>query len=125
MQRMELHITETVEPVAAPHGSAVALGFFDGVHLGHRAVIGAAVAAARRAGLTPAVFTFELPEGNTLKGGRILSRTQKLDAEKLAELTSDGWGAHVADERLRLRSGSTPRPWRMHVAAIIRREDTL
>lgn len=84
MQRMELHITETVEPVAAPHGSAVALGFFDGVHLGHRAVIGAAVAAARRAGLTPAVFTFELPEGNTLKGGRILSRTQK--HRRMAEL---------------------------------------
>ena len=84
MQRMELHITETVEPVAAPRGSAVALGFFDGVHLGHRAVIGAAVAAARRAGLTPAVFTFELPEGNTLKGGRILSRTQK--HRRMAEL---------------------------------------
>ncbi len=71
------HITAELAPIAAPHGSAVALGYFDGVHLGHRAVIGAAAAAARRAGLTPAVFTFELAEGNTLKGGRLLSRREK------------------------------------------------
>ena len=36
--------------------------FFDGVHAGHRAVIGAAVETARREGLTPRVFTFR-PEG--------------------------------------------------------------
>ena len=38
--------------------SAVALGFFDGVHIGHRAVISAAVETARREGLSPRVFTF-------------------------------------------------------------------
>ena len=37
---------------------AVALGLFDGVHLGHRAVINAALAQ-RGNGLSPAVFTFE------------------------------------------------------------------
>ena len=59
------------------------------------------------------------------EGVRVASTYGRIpDAEKLVELTSDGWGAHVADERLRLRSGSTPRPWRMHVAAIIRRKDT-
>lgn len=77
MRSASPHITDTLRPIAAPRGSAVALGYFDGVHLGHRAVIGAAVAAARRAGLTPAVFTFELAEGNTLKGGRLLSRSEK------------------------------------------------
>lgn len=66
-------LVPAIRPIEAAQGSAVALGYFDGVHLGHRAVIGAAVQAARRAGLCPAVFTFELPEGNTLKGGRILS----------------------------------------------------
>lgn len=39
--------------------SSVALGFFDGVHAGHRAVIGAAVKAAGDE-LVPAVFTFNL-----------------------------------------------------------------
>ena len=84
MRSASPHITDTLRPIAAPRGSAVALGYFDGVHLGHRAVIGAAVAAARRAGLTPAVFTFELAEGNTLKGGRLLSRSEKY--RRMAEL---------------------------------------
>ena len=37
---------------------AVALGYFDGVHLGHRRVLTAAVEAARAAGLQSGVFTF-------------------------------------------------------------------
>lgn len=41
--------------------TSVALGAFDGVHLGHRAVIGAAVEAAEKEGLVPAVFTFSGP----------------------------------------------------------------
>lgn len=77
MQKLDMQIIPAIAPVDAPQGSAVALGFFDGVHLGHRAVIEAAAAEARRCGLTPAVFTFELPEGSTLKGGRILSAAQK------------------------------------------------
>ena len=43
--------------------TSVALGAFDGVHLGHRAVILAAVEAAEKEGLVPAVFTFsDLPK---------------------------------------------------------------
>lgn len=37
---------------------AIALGLFDGVHLGHRAVLQAAVDAAEKNGLRPAVYTF-------------------------------------------------------------------
>ena len=39
--------------------SSVALGIFDGVHLGHRAVITQAVRLAQLNGITPAVFTFD------------------------------------------------------------------
>src|SRR3989449_6989497 len=39
--------------------SAVALGIFDGVHLGHRAILGAAVAHARATGWTALACTFE------------------------------------------------------------------
>jgi riboflavin kinase / FMN adenylyltransferase len=39
--------------------SAVALGVFDGVHLGHRAILGAAVAHARAAGSPALACTFE------------------------------------------------------------------
>lgn len=38
--------------------AAIALGTFDGVHIGHRAVIEAAVSAAHEERLVPAVFTF-------------------------------------------------------------------
>jgi riboflavin kinase / FMN adenylyltransferase len=44
-----------------PAERSVALGSFDGVHLGHRAVIGAAVATAAERGLRSAVITFHPP----------------------------------------------------------------
>lgn len=43
-------------------GAAVALGFFDGLHLGHRAVIGRMVEEAAKRELAPCVFTFA-PDG--------------------------------------------------------------
>ena len=45
---------------------AVAIGTFDGVHLGHRAVVGTAVAA----GLRPTVVTFD-PHPRTVLGNRV------------------------------------------------------
>jgi len=61
VERFLLVTQDLTTPREAP--SAVALGFFDGVHTGHRAVIGAAVRAAEREGLVPRVFTFR-PEGS-------------------------------------------------------------
>ena len=48
-----MQIYHTLTPVEAPRGSAVALGYFDGVHCGHRLVLGAAVRYAAAQGLTP------------------------------------------------------------------------
>lgn len=51
--------------------AAVALGTFDGVHLGHRAVISAAVEKAGEDGLVSAVFTFSgLPKNAFLPPNR-------------------------------------------------------
>lgn len=58
--------------------TAVALGYFDGVHLGHRAVLRAAVEAAHKQNLTPAAFTFTLPHGGAGKGRVILAPQDKL-----------------------------------------------
>ena len=55
----------------------MALGYFDGVHLGHRAVLGSAVEYARRHGLTAAAFTFTLPVSGGFKGQRILTGEEK------------------------------------------------
>ena len=42
--------------------TAIALGYFDGVHLAHREIIALTVKEARARGLTPAVFTFSAEE---------------------------------------------------------------
>ena len=42
-----------------PHGSVVCIGAFDGLHLGHRALVGHAVAHARKLGLEPVALSFE------------------------------------------------------------------
>ena len=44
--------------VFSKHGSVVALGFFDGVHLAHRALIKRAEDIARQRGLELVIFTF-------------------------------------------------------------------
>lgn len=72
-----MQIFHTMAPVTDTRGCAVALGYFDGVHCGHRMVLGGAVRYAAENGLAPAAFTFELPGNQTLKGGRILSPAQK------------------------------------------------
>ena len=43
----------------AERPTAVTIGFFDGVHRGHQAVIGRTVAAARERGLSPVAVTFD------------------------------------------------------------------
>ena len=58
-------------------GTAVAMGFFDGIHIGHRAVIEGAVRWAEAHGAAPAVFTFGLPTENKMKGKRLLSTADK------------------------------------------------
>lgn len=58
-------------------GSAVAMGFFDGIHIGHRAVIGAAVQWAQEHDASPGVFTFRLPTDHKMKGKRLLTTEDK------------------------------------------------
>ena len=46
----------------------IALGFFDGVHLGHAALLRRTVEEAAHRGVTPAVFTFDRPPKEVLTG---------------------------------------------------------
>ncbi len=51
--------------------SAVTIGFFDGVHLGHQAVIGHTVTVAERDGLTPVAVTFDRHPREVLTPGNV------------------------------------------------------
>ena len=46
----------------------IALGFFDGVHLGHAALLRRTVEEAQKQGVTPAVFTFDRPPKEVVTG---------------------------------------------------------
>ncbi len=63
----------------------LALGCFDGVHLGHRAVIGAAKEIADKEGLPLAVFTFEQPPKNFFSVGSVPLITSAEDKLRIFE----------------------------------------
>src|SRR3954469_17632704 len=54
-------IRDSIPQTAIPRGAVVAMGNFDGVHLGHRAVITAALEMAKRHGRPAYAVTFEPP----------------------------------------------------------------
>ena len=56
----------------------VALGFFDGVHIGHRALLLAARQAAEKRGIPFAVFTFGAEEFGIKGAARLYSTEEKL-----------------------------------------------
>jgi riboflavin kinase / FMN adenylyltransferase len=78
-------------PSARPDGpsSAVALGVFDGVHLGHRAILGAAVADARASGVLAVACTFEPHPMEVLQPERAPLPITTLD-ERLALIAECG-----------------------------------
>ena len=61
---------------------ALALGTFDGVHAGHRAVIGRAVAIARERGLTSAVVTFDRHPLTVVDPARVPRLLTSIDEKK-------------------------------------------
>lgn len=76
--------------------TAVALGFFDGVHLGHQAVIGLMVKAAREQGLLPAVFTFD--STGSLPGSKSKLTLLQTDRQKQEVMEQMGVGEIVSPD---------------------------
>ena len=86
-------VSPAIYPGVVPAPACVALGMFDGLHIGHRAVIGAVTQKARSTGGSACVFTFDLlrarPDSKRKSAGRLLSRT-------MWEKQLDRWGiAHA------------------------------
>ncbi len=74
--------------------SAVALGVFDGVHLGHRAILGTAVTRARATGLAALACTFDRHPAEVLQPGRAPALITTLQ-ERLALIGEAGVDATV------------------------------
>ena len=74
---MQIYPSMSPLQLGGKQGSAVALGYFDGIHIGHRAVIGGAVDWAQAHGAAAALFTFKLPGGSKIKGRRLFSVEDK------------------------------------------------
>lgn len=77
---------------AFPTGTALAIGKFDGVHRGHRALLDEVAEVATREGLEPVVFTFANNPLSLLRPelcpDAIMSREQRLDALQVAGVTA-------------------------------------
>ena len=73
-------VTEyTGRELILPAKTEMALGFFDGVHIGHRDIIKGVVKSAKENGRIPAVFTFSAGAGSLKSGAkRIYSDENKL-----------------------------------------------
>jgi riboflavin kinase/FMN adenylyltransferase len=83
---------ESVPPEARP--SAVALGIFDGVHLGHRAILGTALTRARADGLEAVACTFDPHPMEVLQPDRAPRPITTLE-ERLALIGETGIDAVV------------------------------
>ena len=81
---------DTLEKLKTASGVCVALGYFDGVHVGHRLVLAHAVERACALGCGSAVFTFSPPEGRAVKGKAILT-----PGEKLRRIAALGIGHYI------------------------------
>ena len=71
--------------------AAVALGFFDGLHIAHRAVLDAALAGRDR-GFTPVVRLFDAPPAEILTGRAVPRLLTDADRDRL--LTNRGFALH-------------------------------
>ena len=85
MSELQLHRSLA----GGPAPLAMAIGNFDGVHLGHQTILATCLKASRERALTPAVMTFEpmprelfarLKRDGTLAAPRLMSITEKLAA---------------------------------------------
>ena len=84
-----MEIYRSVEEIIERRPSAIALGFFDGLHLGHTALIEECVGFAKQRGLSADVFTFRDHPKNVMSGEMLIPRLMS-EKEKLERLSMLG-----------------------------------
>jgi riboflavin kinase / FMN adenylyltransferase len=99
-------IRDTTPAAAIPRGMVVAMGNFDGVHLGHRAVIAAALRMARVHGCPALAVTFE-PHPRSFFSPNSPQFRLSDEAEKLRLLAGTGLSGAVVMTFDKSRAGTT------------------
>jgi riboflavin kinase / FMN adenylyltransferase len=99
-------IRDTTPSTAIPRGAVVAMGNFDGVHLGHRAVIAAALRMARAHGGPALAVTFE-PHPKRFFSPNSPQFRLSDEAEKLRLLAGTGLSGAVVMTFDKARAGTT------------------
>ncbi|MBA4602091.1 bifunctional riboflavin kinase/FAD synthetase [Thermoactinomyces mirandus] len=84
-----IHLMYPLDQSINPESVSLAIGFFDGVHRGHQAVIKEAVSLAEELGVTPAVMTFD-PHPREVLGKDSIRRYLTPLSEKLAQFARLG-----------------------------------
>jgi riboflavin kinase/FMN adenylyltransferase len=95
-------VTDPSSPPPGLEGAVVAIGNFDGVHLGHAAVIERAEAMAKRLGKPCAVLTFEPHPADYFAGRPVVYRLtpERAKAMALSRLGLDGMIVFTFDQKL-------------------------
>ena len=84
-----MKVTRSLTAVPQSAGTVVTIGNFDGVHLGHQAILRQVIARSRELGLVPAVLTFDPHPAKVLAPARAPLLIQTT-AQKLRRLESFG-----------------------------------
>src|SRR5438876_10592700 len=99
-------IRDTTQATAIPRGAVVAMGNFDGVHLGHRAVIDAALRMGRAHGKPAFAITFE-PHPRSFFSPNSLQFRLSDEASKLRLLAETGLDGAVVMTLHKSRAGTS------------------
>jgi riboflavin kinase/FMN adenylyltransferase len=106
-------IRDTTPAAAIPKGSVVAMGNFDGVHLGHRAVIEAALQMGRSRGQPALALTFE-PHPRSFFSPNTPQFRLTDEAGKLRLLAGTGLAGAVVMTFDKIRAGTTAQDFIHH-----------
>lgn len=106
-------IRDTTPASAIPRGAVVAMGNFDGVHLGHRAVIGAALRMARAHGRPAFAVTFE-PHPRSLFSPNSPQFRLTTETNKLRLLAGTGLSGAVVMTFDKVRAGTSAQDFIHH-----------
>ena len=98
---------------------AIALGFFDGLHLGHQALLERAARRASERGLTPALFTFDRSPREYVTGVPVPLLTTAAERQAAAEGLCPGAEVIVAPFDREMMT----MPWQDFVTWLVRRWD--